>query len=82
MTVREEDVAEMMPCGPSVERHLEGIQKFLDAGFDRIAVLQAGRDQDGFFGFWNEELKPRLEKMGIAARRQDAAAPAAGRSSR
>ncbi len=82
ITVREEDVAEMPPCGPSVNRHLEGLQKFLDAGFERIAALQAGRDQDGFFGFWNEELKPRLEKSGLAARRQEAAAPAAGRSSR
>jgi G6PDH family F420-dependent oxidoreductase len=81
-TVREEDVAASVPCGPSVDRHLEGIQKYLDAGFERIAVLQAGRDQDGFFGFWNEELKPRLEKSGLAPRRQEAAAPAAGRSSR
>jgi len=81
-TVREEDVAESVPCGPNVNRHLEGIQKYLDAGFDRIAILQAGRDQDGFFGFWNEELKPRLGQMGLAAGRQEAAAPAAGRSSR
>src|SRR2546430_366455 len=58
---------------PSVVRHLEGIQKYLDAGFERIAILQAGRDQDGFFGFWNEELKPRLEKVGVAARHEAAA---------
>jgi G6PDH family F420-dependent oxidoreductase len=82
ITVREEDVAALLPCGPSVDRHLEGIQQFLDAGFERIAFLQAGRDQEGFFGFWNEELKPRLEKMGLVARRQETAAPAAGRSSR
>jgi hypothetical protein len=82
ITVREEDVAALLPCGPSVDRHLEGIQQFLDAGFERIAFLLAGRDQEGFFGFWNEELKPRLEKMGLVARRQETAAPAAGRSSR
>ena len=82
MTVREEDVAELLPCGPSVDHHLEGIQTFLEAGFEQIAFLQAGRDQDGFFGFWNDELKPRLEKAGLAARGQDAAAPAAGRSPR
>src|SRR5207253_1182398 len=75
-------IAVAAPCGPNVNRHLEGIQKYLDAGFDRIAILQAGRDQDGFFGFWNEELKPRLGQMGLAAGRQEAAAPAAGRSSR
>jgi hypothetical protein len=72
----------MMPCGPSVDRHLEGVQQFLDAGFERIAVLQAGRDQDGFFGFWNEQLKPRLVKAGLTAARQEAAAPAASRNSR
>jgi G6PDH family F420-dependent oxidoreductase len=81
ITTREEDVAEMMVCGPSVDRHLEGIQKFLDAGFDHIAFLQAGRDQDGFIGFWHEELKPRLERAGLTARGQEAATPA-GRSAR
>jgi G6PDH family F420-dependent oxidoreductase len=80
--LRMDDVAKAIPCGPSVDRHLEGIQKYLDAGFDRIAVLQAGRDQKSFFGFWNQELRPRLEKSGAASRRQEAAAPAAGRSSR
>jgi len=40
------------------------------------AILQAGRDQDGFFGFWNEELKPGLEKIGLAARREAAASVA------
>ena len=80
--VREDDVARHVPCGPSVDRHLEGIKKYVDAGFDQIAVLQAGRDQDSFFQFWNEELKPGLEKAGLSAPRQDAAAPAAGRSSR
>ena len=80
--VREADVARQIPCGPSVDRHIDGIKKYVDAGYDRIAVLQAGRDQDGFFRFWNEELKPGLEKAGLSARAQEAAAPAAGRSSR
>ena len=80
--VREDDVARQVPCGPSVERHIEGIKKYVDAGFERIAVLQAGRDQEGFFRFWNEELKPGLAKAGLSAAPQDAAAPATGRSSR
>ena len=80
--VREDDVAKAIACGPSVDRHLEAIQKYLDAGFDHIAFLQAGRDQQSFFGFWNEELKPRLEKSGGVSRPQEAAAPATGRSSR
>ena|SRR5438270_2884844 len=80
-TVREEDVAELIPCGPDPERHVQAIQKYLDAGFDHIAVLQAGPDQEGFLRFWTDELRPRLEKAGSAVR-QEAAAPAAGRSSR
>ncbi len=79
---READVARQIPYGPNVDRHIEGIKTYVDAGFDRIAVLQAGRNQDGFFRFWNEELKPGLQRAGLAARDQEAAAPAAGRSSR
>jgi G6PDH family F420-dependent oxidoreductase len=80
--VREADVARQIPYGPNVDRHVEGIKRYVDAGFDRIAVLQAGRNQDGFFRFWNEELKPGLQRAGLTARDQEAAAPAAGRSSR
>jgi G6PDH family F420-dependent oxidoreductase len=79
-TVREEDVAESIPCGPDPEKHIAGIQKYIDAGFDHIAVLQAGQDQEGFLRFWESELKPRLEKFG-AGRSQEAATPAAGRNS-
>lgn len=59
-TVREEDVAEMVPCGPDPEVHVAGIKKFLDAGYDRIAVVQVGPDQEGFLQFWQSELAPRL----------------------
>jgi G6PDH family F420-dependent oxidoreductase len=79
-TVRVEDVAESVPCGPDPEKHVAGIQKFLDAGFDHVAVLQAGPDQEGFFRFWERELKPRLEKLGVSSPHQ-AALPASGRTS-
>jgi hypothetical protein len=59
-TVREEDVAELVPCGPDPEVHAAGIRKFLDAGFDHVAVLQCGDDQHGFLRFWEEELGPLL----------------------
>ena len=58
-TVREEDVAAIVPCGPDPERHAEGIRKF-DAGFDHVAIVQAGPDQEGFLEFWAQELRPRL----------------------
>lgn len=65
-TVREDDIAKLMPCGPDPERHLEGIKQFTDAGFEHIAVLQAGPDQEGFLRFWTDELRPRLQKEGVA----------------
>jgi G6PDH family F420-dependent oxidoreductase len=59
-TVREDDIREQFACGPDVERHLEVINKFTDAGFDHIALMNAGPDQDGFFDFFEKELRPRL----------------------
>jgi G6PDH family F420-dependent oxidoreductase len=58
--VREDDVAAIVPCGPDVERHLDGIRRFADAGFDHVALVQAGPDQEGFLEFWTQELRPRL----------------------
>ena len=60
-TVREDDVAEMIPCGPQPEPHVEAIRKFVEAGFDHVAVVQAGPDQAGFCRFWEEQLRPKLE---------------------
>ncbi len=59
-TVRESDVAEKVPCGPDPKPHLAAITAFVDAGFDHVAVVQAGPDQAGFLRFWTEELRPRL----------------------
>lgn len=59
-TVREEDVAETVVCGPDPERHLAGIQRFVDAGYDHIYVHQVGPDQEGFFRFYAEHVLPRL----------------------
>jgi len=58
--VREDDVAEMVPCGPDPDTHVEAIKQFVDAGFDHVAVVQCGSDQEGFLRFWQEELRGRL----------------------
>lgn len=62
-SVREEDVAEKVACGPDPERHVAAVRKYVEAGFDHIVLLGAGPDQDGFLSFWNRELKPRLSKL-------------------
>jgi G6PDH family F420-dependent oxidoreductase len=48
-------------CGPDVERHLEVARRFADAGFDHLALINAGPDPDGFFEFFSEELATRLK---------------------
>jgi G6PDH family F420-dependent oxidoreductase len=60
-TVRPEDVAEVVVCGPDPERHLAEIGKFADAGFDHVYIHQIGPDQDGFFRFYANEILPKLQ---------------------
>jgi coenzyme F420-dependent glucose-6-phosphate dehydrogenase len=56
----EEDMAESVVCGPDPERHLAAIREFLDAGYEHVYVHQVGPDQEGFFGFYEREVLPRL----------------------
>ena len=62
-TVREEDVLGQFACGPDVERHVEVVKQFTDAGFDRIVLQNAGPDPDGFLGFFSSTLAPRLRAL-------------------
>jgi coenzyme F420-dependent glucose-6-phosphate dehydrogenase len=59
-TVREEDVAKAVVCGPDPERHRQAIRQFLEAGIDRVYVHQVGPDQEGFFRFYEREVLPKL----------------------
>jgi hypothetical protein len=61
--VRDEDVASQVACGPDPERHVAAVRKYVEAGFDHVVLLGAGPDQAGFLGFWQKELKPRLDKL-------------------
>ncbi|HEV7863974.1 MAG TPA: TIGR03557 family F420-dependent LLM class oxidoreductase [Acidimicrobiia bacterium] len=60
-TVREDDVTGLVACGPRPEIHVEAVRRFVDAGFDHVAVVQTGRDQAGFLRFWEEEVRPKLD---------------------
>jgi coenzyme F420-dependent glucose-6-phosphate dehydrogenase len=64
--VTEDDVAERITCGNDVEKHLQAIQKYVDAGYDHIYIHQIGQDQEGFFKFYRESVLPELnlEKAG------------------
>lgn len=59
-SVTEDEVAKSVVCGPDPKRHLEQIQKFVDAGFDHVYLHQVGPDQDGFFDFCRQEILPHF----------------------
>jgi hypothetical protein len=57
--VRDEDL-ESLPAGPDPEPYVQAARKYEQAGFTHIYFHQIGRDHDGFFRFWREQLQPRL----------------------
>jgi G6PDH family F420-dependent oxidoreductase len=68
-TVRPEDLSDSIPCGPDPQPYLDAVAAFTGAGFDRVAFVQIGDDQDGFFRFWQDELQPALRSRELAAAR-------------
>jgi G6PDH family F420-dependent oxidoreductase len=58
-----EAVGQLIPCGPSPERHLEAINRYLAAGYDHIILVQIGPDQDPFIDFFRRELAPALRRQ-------------------
>lgn len=66
-TVREDDVLSAFACGPEPDRYAEVAQEFVDAGFDRLVVMNAGPEPDGFFDFYQRELDGRLRQLKPAA---------------
>ena len=49
-----------LPCGPDPAPVVEQVHEWEQAGFDHISFHQIGPDQEGFFRFWEQELRPRL----------------------
>jgi G6PDH family F420-dependent oxidoreductase len=58
--VTEEMVAEQVPCGPDIDRHVEALREYERAGFDELYVNQIGPEQDAFFAAYRDEVLPRL----------------------
>lgn len=55
-----DDVAGTIACGPDPERHAQSIRRYAEAGYDEVSVQQIGPDQEGFFRFSADEVRPRL----------------------
>ncbi len=62
--VTAEQVAEQIACGPGVDEHVRKVQEFVRAGFDQIALVQIGGDNQQQFIAWAErELLPALREL-------------------
>ncbi|TDD22182.1 TIGR03557 family F420-dependent LLM class oxidoreductase [Kribbella turkmenica] len=61
--VTADHLREQFGCGPDVGRHLEVARQYMDAGYDRLALINDGPDVDGFFDFFTKELQPELRTM-------------------
>jgi coenzyme F420-dependent glucose-6-phosphate dehydrogenase len=63
-TITEEQVAQVVVCGPDPQRHIQGIRACEEAGFDHVHVHQVGPDQEGFFRFYEREILPQFRSAG------------------
>ncbi len=63
--VTEDDITDLVPCGPDTAQHVAAATKFLGAGFTHLALVQVGSDhQDQFISWATDELLPALRKLG------------------
>lgn len=62
-TVRTDDILRAFTCGPDPERYAAAVRRHLDAGFDRIVLMNAGPDPDGFLDFYARELDAPLRRL-------------------
>ncbi|WP_119071213.1 TIGR03557 family F420-dependent LLM class oxidoreductase [Rubrobacter indicoceani] len=61
--IRPQDMKETFGCGPDAARHVEVAQQFVDAGFDNLALINAGPDPDPFFEFFANELADKVRAL-------------------
>jgi hypothetical protein len=47
---------------PSLERHLQAIERYVETGYDHIVLVQVGPEQDAFIDFFERELSPALAR--------------------
>ncbi len=83
--VAPEQGGEQLPCGPDVEERVSETKPFVDAGYDEVALVQIGVDQQKLYFEWAEkELLPALRQLhgGRGARAPDVAANSRGSAGR
>jgi G6PDH family F420-dependent oxidoreductase len=58
-----DDVQAEFGCGPDADAHVAAAQPFVDAGFDHLALVNAGPDVDGFFAHVADGLAERIRAL-------------------
>lgn len=72
--LKEEDVAKDIVCGADPEKHLEMLNKYVEAGYTHVWVHQVGEDQEGFFQFYEQEILLKLAQQSSSAKKSQAKA--------
>ncbi|MFG2037818.1 TIGR03557 family F420-dependent LLM class oxidoreductase [Dactylosporangium sp. NPDC048998] len=63
--VAEDDVAAAISCGPDVDKHVQAVRRFVDAGCTHVALLQIGGEHQADFIEWaRADLLPVLHAAG------------------
>ena len=59
--VRPDDVSSSIPCGPDLDKIVEAVQRYVDAGFTDVALVQIGdAHQEDFLDLASKELLATL----------------------
>jgi len=54
-----EQTTDSTSCGPDIAEPLfKSVAQYVEAGYDHLYFHQIGPDQDGFFRFWTDHLRP------------------------
>jgi G6PDH family F420-dependent oxidoreductase len=62
--VTADQVAEQIGCGPDLDEHVEKIKAFIATGYDEVALVQIGADQqEKFIGWAQRDLLPALRSL-------------------
>jgi G6PDH family F420-dependent oxidoreductase len=59
--VTEGMIAEQVPCGPDIDRHIAALREYENAGFDEVYIQQVGPNQDEFFAAYRAHALPKLQ---------------------
>jgi G6PDH family F420-dependent oxidoreductase len=55
-------VAAQITCGPDIEKHVQTLRAYEEAGFDELYVQQIGADPSAFFAAYRESVLPLFSR--------------------